>query len=294
MYCKAICYTTLMAATMLMGSAGLSYAQDTSAEPEGHECHIFYIDEPVLAAGESGILTKIAVEGTEVKQHDEVALTDNKDAMLRRLAAWYAWQAIVEDIKSDIRRRYAVANFEAAEAAHRQVVEANLRSPKAVSQAELDRRELEMKAAQLSIQNEEHECAVSKISVHKEESEFKLADEMARRHSIKSPIDGVVTERMKEVGEFVQAGQEVVKVVRLDRLRAVGHVSLNLMTPSEAKGRSVNITVNVGDKPYQVSGAIYHSDTMVTAANQFDVWVEFQNPEGFPIRPGMIGRMAID
>jgi macrolide-specific efflux system membrane fusion protein len=287
-------YMTLLATTLLLGSATLSCAQGTSAEPQDYECHIFYIDQPVLAAGESGILTEILVEGTEVKQGQEIAATDDADAMLRRQGAWYAWQAIVKDLESEIRREYAVANFEAAKAAYRQVVEANLRSPKAVSQAELDRRELEMKAARLSIKNEEHQRSVSEISVHKEEAEFKLASAIAMRHKIRSPIDGVVAERMKEIGEFVQAGEEVVKIVRLDRLRAVGHIPLQLMTPSQAKGRSVNITVDVGNQPYQVSGTIYHSDTTITAANQFDVWVEFQNPEGFPIRPGMIGRMTIN
>jgi multidrug efflux pump subunit AcrA (membrane-fusion protein) len=297
MYCKAIGYTMLLSAAMSLGNTRFAYAQlDDAALDQSHNeclCDILYIDQPILAAGESGILIEIASEGTEVTNDQIVARTDDKDALLRRDAAYYTWQSIVKDNASDIRRRYAVANYKAAAAAYRQVVEANLRSPKAVSQAELDRRKLEMEAAKLSIENEEHEREISKISVRKDEAEYKLSTAMAMRHRIKSPITGVVTERLKEVGEFVQAGEEVVKLVRLDRLRAVGHVPLRLMTPSQAKGRSVDIAIQVGDEKQYVSGTIFHSDTTVTTGDEFDVWIEFQNPEGFPIRPGMHGTMII-
>ena len=158
----------------------------------------------------------------------------------------------------------------------------------------MDRRTLEVDATRLSIKNALHERDVALIRQNKEKAEFELASALAIRHRIISPIDGIVVERFKQVGEFVQAGEQVVRVVRLNRLRAIGHVPLSLVSPFDAKGRSVSIRIQAGNDSQVVSGVIVHSDTEVTVGDQFDVWAEFENPQGYPIRPGMHGLMTLN
>ncbi len=282
----------LLLGILLAIPSSYGVAQEATPSKE-FDCHIEFIDKPILAAHESGILVSVVDEGTIVEQDDEVAMVDNEVAKMRRIAAWHQFQANLKNSESDVRVRYARAQYDTSRAALRQVVEANALSPKAISQAELDRKALEVKSALLSIENAEHEAAVAKESVKKDEAEYKLATLLALRHSIKSPIRGMVVERLKQVGEYVQVGEQVIKIVRLNRLRAIGHMRADHLGPKDAVGRRVTILFNLKEDNRSVPGVVSFASPDVTM-NEYEIWVDFDNFDDLAIRPGMDCKMRLD
>ena len=284
--------TIVRMALLLAATGATAYGQSS-------QCTLEFIDEPVLAAAEAGIIEIVKPEGEELQEGDTVAATDATDAELQREASYFQLQATLKEIESEVRLLYAEKNHLVAKAAYRQVLEANNRQPRAISQAELDRRKFEEEAAELQIKNEIHDRAVAKITAMAEEAAYKRATEAVKRHKIRSPINGMVTERFKKPGEFVQAGEQVVRVARLDRLRATAAFQFADMPRSQAKGRMVTITIPIGKDAAgnnvvrTVNGTISYVPPDVMSDDTYTVWVEIDNPNG-EFLPGMNGQMTLN
>ena len=70
-----------------------------------------------------------------------------------------------------------------------------------------------------------------------------------------APFKGEVVEVYKKVGEWVQPGEPIVHLVRLDRVRVKGFVYAKSASPTEVIGKPVEITVfTAGGKQHTVKG----------------------------------------
>ena len=88
-----------------------------------------------------------------------------------------------------------------------------------------------------------------------------------RRH-IKSRINGVVVKVNKHEGEWVQAGETVVRIVQMDRLRVEGDIDGRKYARHEVIGRPVKITVNLtGGGQETVAGKIVYASSIIEATN---------------------------
>ena len=121
-------------------------------------------------------------------------------------------------------------------------------SPRAVSEGEYDALVAQLKAAQarynaaLNLVGEQ----VSMIGVRRKE--LALAQQMVADSQIVAPFDGVVGERRVSPGEYVQAGQAVVTLVRADRLRFTAGVPES-RAASVRVGQRVEIELGQGSAP---------------------------------------------
>lgn len=81
---------------------------------------------------------------------------------------------------------------------------------KVISATDMDERETEAKVAQVQLRQAKENKELAAL-------ELRRAEEQLDRRSIRSPFDGVVMERFKGVGEYVE-DQSVLRVARLDPL----------------------------------------------------------------------------
>ena len=58
-------------------------------------------------------------------------------------------------------------------------------------------------------------------------AELKAVEVEIDRREVKSPLDGIIVERLKHEGEWVQPGETMFKIVGLKRLRVEGTVPAN-------------------------------------------------------------------
>jgi multidrug efflux pump subunit AcrA (membrane-fusion protein) len=103
----------------------------------------------------------------------------------------------------------------------------------------------------------------------------------------------MVVEVLRRRGEWVQPGDTVVRIVRLDKLRAEGflpakHASLDLV------GSQVRLKVASPDnKPLEFTGHIVFVNPEIDPLNsQVRVWAEVENPD-LKLRPGMQATIMI-
>ena len=114
---------------------------------------------------------------------------------------------------------------------------------------------------------------------------------MIKRRRLVAPFDAaVVVELKKHVGEWVQQGEPVMRLVRMDRLRVNGGLDAKDFHPAEIKGRPVQVVVTLpNNREERFSGTIVYVKPMVEG-KMFQVRAEIQNRplnKGWVVYPGM-------
>jgi macrolide-specific efflux system membrane fusion protein len=252
-------------------------------------------EEVAVPARDAGVLAKIEVkEGQLVEEGDCVVRLLDTDVRLAVEKARLEAEIALRKYRNDVDLRYAKKSTEVAKAELARSLDTNEKYPKTVSNSELDRQRLLVDQGELQIQKAEHEREVAGMTRQIRECEYKIANEQLERRTILAPLRGMIVEVLHRRGEWVQPGDTVVRVVRLDKLKAEGfmpakHASLDLV------GSKVRLKVASADsKPMEFSGHIVFVNPEIEPLNsQVRVWAEVENPD-LKLRPGMQATLTIE
>ncbi len=253
-----------------------------------------------------------------------------KEAEHDHAQAKLALRIAVMKAANDVAVRHASKSRDASKAEFDRAVQARKAFEKSISQTELDRLKLVLERNELEIEKANFEKDLADLQQQIEESSIaeqdqiverlKLSVEQAQvqkevdaltrdvkartldqaklqlaRRSLRSPLDGEVAEVFRHRGEWLEPGQRVMRVVRLDRLKVEGFVSSREITGS-LRGAAVRVRVVLGDdeKPVIVKGKIVFISSEIDPVNaQVRVWAEVENPD-LLLRPGLPAEMVID
>lgn len=259
-----------------------------------------FISEPVLSFQDNGLITKIPKEGDMVTKGDVIATLDETETMLRIEVARAQVAVAHKEATNQVKVKYAERSAEASKADYASGLDANRRARNVVPEMELRRRELEWDAAKLSIENAKYELEVAGLSEIVKMAELKATQETRKRMIMTSPISGIVFKREAHEGQFVRAGDPVIQVAQLDRLRVEALIPAEDMMPDAVRGHRVTLEINVGMDPATnrarwepFQSTIERTDAAVNIKGLYRVWAEFDNLEGFIVRKGMPAKMTI-
>ena len=119
----------------------------------------------------------------------------------------------------------------------------------------------------MALRQAQHELEVAKVTAQLKQVEFDFACRHVERRKITAPFNGVVVEVNRRRGEWVEPGNRVLRLVRLDRLRAEGFLDAQQARP-ELAGRRVTLTVDPSEKvPQPVTGKIVFVSPEVDPVN---------------------------
>ena len=126
-----------------------------------------------------------------------------------------------------------------------------------------------------------------------EQRTLELSKLALAKRQVRAPLRGVVAEVFRHAGEWVEPGTRVMRLVRLDRLRAEGFVKADLIS-GNLRGTPAEITVRrTGQRPMTFQGEVTFVSPEIDPVNgQVRVWAEVENPK-FVLRPGMKAEMTI-
>jgi RND family efflux transporter MFP subunit len=142
--------------------------------------------------------------------------------------------------------------------------------------------------------------SISKEELEKKEMEYKLAvveqdmaAEQLRRRVVTSPLSGVITEILLDVGEACQPLTPLAKVVDTRRCYFVANVEPSL-GPRCSVDKTLPLQIQAGAENVGLPGKITYSAPIVDAASGLlKVKAIFENPEG-KIRPGVAAKLQIE
>lgn len=243
---------------------------------------------------ESGILTKLVVrEGGLVTAGQLLAQVDDADARLEKARAEIELTNSMRLAKNDIKIRVMQKSLEVAKAELHRAREAQKRYPKSVSGTELDHLQLKVEHASLEVEQAKYDQETAGLAVQVNRNSLLQADRQIDRRKIVSPIDGRVEQVLRRAGEWVQPGQSVLRVLRVDRIKVLGFLPVEKAVV-DLVGRPAKLGVTLNGKIRHFQGEVTFVSSEVNPVNgQVDLWAEVNDPD-LALRPGLRGTLVIE
>ncbi|WP_437204259.1 efflux RND transporter periplasmic adaptor subunit [Planctomicrobium sp. SH664] len=278
---------------LLMGWCCLT-AQATAGEVVPVQSVVIsLIDDVAVASQDSGIVRKLLVrEGDRVEAQAELGELDDIDAQLERQRMLAELQIARTAAASRLSVQLAEKAFGVANAELLRSEKSNEKYPDAVSTTELDKLRFARDQAELQIQHAREEMAQAELQVLLKQAEVDIANRRIERRRFRAPLAGLVVKVERQPGEWIQPGETLCRILRTDRLRAEGFVSLKdgVIRP----GQPVQLRLQLEGAPLHVfSGVLSFVDPEVNPiTGQYRVWAEIENPDEI-LRPGLRPEMLI-
>lgn len=240
-------------------------------------CTISIIDDIMLPAQESGVISSLSVkEGDAIKAGTVVGKIDDD---------------IFQQILQQAKLRYELASdaaedslaIEAAEKKYKiATIEARKTSDLADkgSKSESDRLMAiyTMEIAALERDKAIREQQKAGLEKRLEESRYLEAEKHVESHVLQSGFDASVIKIMKKPQEYVQKGEAVMRIARMDRLWAQGAIEITDLNPEEVRGKRVTVTVQrAHDKTAKFDGVITNVGLERQGLTRYMVKAEVQN-----------------
>jgi macrolide-specific efflux system membrane fusion protein len=252
------------------------------------------IEQVEVSAREAGPLISVDVkEGQLVTEGTLLARLDDTEATLARNKAQLELDIAKKQATSDVKTRYAKKSLEVATAEEQRGLESVGKFSKSVSQSELDQLRLAKERAALELEQAKEDQQIAALTAKLKENEVATATFNIERRRVVSPISGVVVQVKRHKGEWVQLGDSIIRILRIDRLRAEAFLNAREVG-GDLVGRSVTLSVDLpGASHAEFRGKVVFVSPEVNPVNgQFRVWAEVENRDQL-LRPGLQGSMVI-
>ena len=143
-----------------------------------------------------------------------------------------------------------------------------------------------------SVKEAESFREIAKLKIQSLQKAAAIAEERVERRRLSAPFAGMVVEKFRNNGEWVESGDPVLRVLRLDALLVEGYVSAPLVSP-KLRGHKVTVVCDVAGTPRKVEGTIvFVSPEIDSVSQQVQVRAEISNPD-LALRPGQPAQMWI-
>jgi multidrug efflux pump subunit AcrA (membrane-fusion protein) len=294
--------TSLVACrTMALLCAAACFAASPAAAQEGtstpvkiENALVTLIEQAEIPARDAGLLTELKVsEGDKVTRGQVLGKVDDEDARLALAKAAAETKIAATTAGNDVKVRYADKAAKVAAAEYKRAQESIDRVEKSVSKTELEKLQLEADRGTLAVEEAAHDLNVAKQTRDLKAAEQAVAQQVVDRRQITSPLDGVVVQLHFRRGEWVKPGDPVLRVVRIDRMRAEAFVPAGLLVGDWA-GRSVRFFPTAGGaerEPF-AGKLVFVSPEIDPVNGQIRVWAEIEN-RNQGLRPGERGRLEL-
>jgi macrolide-specific efflux system membrane fusion protein len=252
------------------------------------------IDQLDVPAREAGTLTRINVEeGLQVKVGEALAAVDDTEARFAEERAKVELSIATQAAESDVSVRAGTRALVAAEAELRRAEEARLKLRDIVTESEMDRLRLAVDQARLAIEKAQHDLSVARLQRDLKKVEVDFATRAVARRQIAAPFPGVVVQVHKRLGDWVEPGDKLLRLVRLDRLRIEAFLD-SAQASAGLEGRPVTLNLDGTFKPAGafVGKLIFVSPEIDPLNRSVRILAEFENPS-YELKPGMRGTLTV-
>ncbi len=159
-------------------------------------------------------------------------------------------------------------------------------------QAALNQKLEEISRYQTLLEQEQKSLQIAQFNDLLQKNAVEMARLKLEHRNIRAPFDGHIAKVERHVGEWVEPGSAVARIIDLNTLKAEGFLSAE-QGADNLDGRDVRISVSSGDKVYEVKGKVSFLSREVDPINQqVRFWAEFDNSV-VKLRPGMTGSLQI-
>lgn len=280
---------------LIVGFSSLLFASRLCADDLKVDTVFLRLSEDVdVPARAPGVLVNLNVtEGQSVARGEMLGQIEDAEQKLEAERKRFDLEMARKQVENRAALEYAlkeVAIFEEQLARAKNSRE-SLKS--SISLKEIEELKLAYERAALDVQKGKYDLEVANLMRQVKQSEVALAEQQIERRRVQSPASGIVSTIDRQAGEWVQPGERVLRIVRLDLLRAEGFIDAREALDNIA-GSTVTVTVDgPANKSLVFEGKLVFIDPEVEpATGQVRVRAEIANSD-LKLRPGMRASMVI-
>lgn len=261
-------------------------------------CLLALIEEAEVPAREAGQLVAFeAYEGQPVEKDAFLAQIDDSIAKMEKIVAQKELAISEEEANSDINIKFSQKATKVAEMEYEKAVDANKQFKETVSHSELMRRLFEWERSRLSIDKAMQDQKIAKLTADAKQAQVDASDEKIQHRIITAPIQGIVVRKYKKYGEWVNPGDPVVRIIRMDRLRIEGLVDADYFSGADLRGRPATVRAELAHgRVEQFDGKIVYVHPEIEPGHKRRVWAEVVNrreDDEWLLQPGLRADMTI-
>lgn len=261
-------------------------------------CMVHLIRNIEIPARETGLLKERLVEqNDEVRQSQVIARIDDQVAQRSAELARFKETIARRTVEDDSKIQMAEKKMSLTSEEYKTNFNLYRKGSKTKFEAQRSLFQQEISALEHTAAIKEREMA--EIQAQSEAVNVKAAEELIQRHVIESPLDGFVLQVYKEAGEWVNAGETIVRVGPLSRLRVHGTLDALQYDPGEVEGKPVTVTLTrARGRTVQFPGVVVLASLENQGGTSYQVIAEVENrrdPSGnrFLLLPGSTVQMRI-
>jgi multidrug efflux pump subunit AcrA (membrane-fusion protein) len=163
-----------------------------------------------------------------------------------------------------------------------------------VKKSDLDSLELTEAQKQLDLRQAEEDSQIAELTRQVKQNDLAQVERDLERRKITAPLAGMVVQLHHRRGEWVQPGEKVLRILRLDRLRAEGFVDSRELEHELLDAR-VRVRLALPGKPEaEFTGRVVFVSPEIDPVNsQVRIWADIENPK-LELRPGLRAAMVIE
>lgn len=286
--CRCYVFMLILAAT-----ASVVSARDERGPIVVETVVLSPLREAEIPAQQTGVLQEIvASEGETAASGAVIAQLDNRQAVLDVSKAKLESAQAAARAANQTKLLYAEKSLEVARAELRRSEESIAQFAKSISQSQLDVERLTVEKLELEKKQARHELELEQFSEQLKEQELAAARLRLEQHLVRAPFAGTIALIRGRVGEWIEVGESVARLVDIDTLRAEGFLDAGQAT-DDLLHKRVLFHADVEAGSIEVEGVLqFVSPEMDPVTKQVRIWAQIQNPNQV-LRSGQQGTLEI-
>ena len=252
------------------------------------------VEQVDVPARTAGVLSAINVdEGSMIEIGAPLGQIDDSQTKLLYHRAELELKLAQEKSRSDVAIRAAQQTLAFAKSELNRIERAATGLPGSISQSQIEETKLKVGKAGFELENAEQESRQNKLTEELKQQELALGKYEIDVRRITAPVPGVVVEVLRHQGEWVEPGDKVIRIVRIDRLRAEGLIHVDSVAQSwRDMPAAIDVTLP-GQGVKRFSGKVVFVSPEVNPVNGLvRISVEFENI-GNVLKPGLRAKISI-
>ncbi len=278
-----------------LGCQLLCYPCAAQATPKPDQANSIIVEGAILktvevtsvAAQVQGLLSNVSVrEGDRVKIQSPLAAIQSTTTELQLQRSKVALDVAQKNFENTIDIELARKTFAVAQNEYLRAIEANKRVEDVYPAIEINRLELVRDRANLEIDRSRYAKEISQLELAKIQIEYRQLEDLLDKHNLRAPVSGMVVALEKRVGEWVEPGTVVLRLVEIDRLRIEGFMQAE-QADSKWLNTEAQVELQLSGKTIQTTAKLVFISPEVNPINsQVRVHLDVDNRDG-KLRPGL-------
>ena len=245
------------------------------------------IETTSVAAQVAGLIQNMEIkEGSRVQSGTDIARVRDVGVQLQTERTRLAFELAEKKYQSDIDEQVARKSEAVAANEFHRALDANAKVANVYPPGEIDRLQLIFDRSILERQRASHHRELALLEKLIADVEYQQNQDLLLKHKIVAPCTGLVVAVEKRVGEWVEPGTVVARIVENDRLRIEGFLDA-IDASQDLVGSQAHVSVEIAGAVFETEAELVFVSPDVNPLNsQVRVYLEVMNNDG-KLRPGL-------